>query len=583
MLRNKLAVVALSLSFLLAGCGSNSSTAVTTPVQPGATLSGTTLKLTSTIGTASSASSITLTNNGNATLTGIAITLGGTNASSFAKTTTCVATLAAGSNCSISVTFTPAAATTYTATISVASSATSTPQTITLTGTGTTTTTPPTPAQAVLSATTIAFPGTAVNSTATAMSVTLSNPGGSTLTAISITLGGTNASDFAETTTCAATLSAGSSCTISATFTPTAAATDTATISVASSATTAAQTITLTGTGTSSTTTVTHKLYVYGPAGGATDVSNLYTFINSATKTIDMTMYELQDTTFTGYLATACGKGIKVRVLLDASLVKSNNTPAYNQLNTSGANCSAVFSNTAFQATHQKTITIDAGTANAQTAIMSLNLQSQYYSTTRDFALLTNDPADIAAIEATFNADIAAGTPYNGTQGPSDLSYQPGTGDDLIWSPTTAQAAMLALINNAQKTITLENEEMGAANIVNALENACQTRGVTVHIAMVNSSTNSPYSSYATQFKALEAAGCFVRTYPDTTTGLYIHAKAVVADYGLGTQAVYMGSINYSNASMTENRELGIYITDTPSVTLLNTTMTNDYAGATAF
>ena len=440
----------------------------------------------------------------------------------------------------------------------------------------------PTPARAVLSATTIAFPGTAVSSTATAMSVTLSNPGGSTLTAISITLGGANATNFAETTTCAATLSAGSSCTISATFTPTAAATDTATISVASSATTTAQTITLTGTGTSSTTTVTHKLYVYGPAGGATDVSNLYTFINSATKTIDMTMYELQDTTFTGYLATACGKGIKVRVLLDASLVKSNNTPAYNQLNTSGTNCSAVFSNTAFQATHQKTITIDAGTANAQTAIMSLNLQTQYYSTTRDFALLTNDPADIAAIEATFTADIAAGTPYNGTQGPSDLSYPPGAGDDLIWSPTTAQSAMLALINNAKKTITLENEEMGAANIVSALETACQN-GVTVHIAMVNSSTSSPYSSYSTQFKALEAAGCGVRTYPDTTTGLYIHAKAVVADYGLSTQAVYMGSINYSNASMTENRELGIYITDTTAVNLLNTTMTNDYAGATPF
>ena len=40
---------------------------------------------------------------------------------------------------------------------------------------------------------------------------------------------------------------------------------------------------------------------------------------------------------------------------------------------------------------------------------MSLNLQSQYYSTTRDFALLENDPVDIAAIQASFNADYAAG------------------------------------------------------------------------------------------------------------------------------------------------------------------------------
>jgi len=84
---------------------------------------------------------------------------------------------------------------------------------------------------------------------------------------------------------------------------------------------------------------------------------------------------------------------------------------------------------------------------------------------------------------------------------------------------------MLAIINNAKATLLVENEEMGAANIVSALESACQ-RGVSVHIAMVNDSTTSPYSSYATNFKALEAAGCGVRTYPDTTTGLYIHAKA---------------------------------------------------------
>jgi len=437
---------------------------------------------------------------------------------------------------------------------------------------------PTTPLQptAQLSATSMGFLTTVDGTTSSAISVTLANNGNTTLTGIAITLGGANASSFAETTTCAATLAYGATCNISATFSPTTAVADTATITVASSASTAAQTITLTGTGTPTATTITHTLYAFPETDNS--VTPLYTFINNATKTIDMTMYELQDATFQADLIAACGKGIKVRVILDASLEKTSNTPAYNALNTAGANCTAVFSNTAFQATHQKTITVDSTT----TAILSLNLQTQYYSTTRDFALLTNDPADVAAIETTFATDYAAGTPYNGTQGASDLSFTPPTGDDLIWSPTTAQAAMLALINNAKSTILLENEEMGAANIVSALEAACQ-RSVTVHIAMVNDSTSSPYSSYATQFKALEAAGCGVKTYPDTTNGLYIHAKAVVADYGLSTQAVYMGSINYSNASMTENRELGIYITDSTSVNTLETTMTADYAGATAF
>jgi phosphatidylserine/phosphatidylglycerophosphate/cardiolipin synthase-like enzyme len=210
--------------------------------------------------------------------------------------------------------------------------------------------------------------------------------------------------------------------------------------------------------------------------------------------------------------------------------------------------------------------------------VMSLNLQSQYYSTTRDFALIENDAVDIAAIEATFNADYAAGVPSSGVSGASDFSYVPGGGDnnDLIWSPTTAQADMLALINNAKATLLVENEEMGAANIVSAFEAACQ-RGVTVHIAMVNQ------SSYTSNFTLLKNAGCSVHLYPDTQTGFYIHAKAVVADYGLSTQSVYMGSINYSLASMNNNRELGIYISDSASVTALNTTMTADFAGGTPY
>ncbi len=313
---------------------------------------------------------------------------------------------------------------------------------------------------------------------------------------------------------------------------------------------------------------LTYTLYAFPESDNL--VTPLYALVNSAQHTIDMTMYALEDTTFSNDLVAACGRGVKVRVILDQNLEKSGNTSAYNLLNTA-TNCSAVWANRAFQASHQKSIILDG----TQVAIMSLNLQSQYYSTTRDFALLENDPVDIAAIQASFNADYAAGTPSSGVAGASDFSYQPGAGDDLIWSPTTAQADMLAIINGATKTLQVENEEMGASNIVSALVAAC-TRGVTVHIAMEYS------SSYVSNFSALKTAGCKLSTY-NNPNGFYIHAKAVVADYGLSTQNVYMGSINYSNASMTENRELGVYIADPASVQLLNATMASDYAGGTPY
>jgi phosphatidylserine/phosphatidylglycerophosphate/cardiolipin synthase-like enzyme len=266
-----------------------------------------------------------------------------------------------------------------------------------------------------------------------------------------------------------------------------------------------------------------------------------------------------------------------VRVILDQNNEKSGNTSAFTQLNSqpnAQSNCSAVWANKAFQATHQKSFVIDG----AQAAIMSLNLQPQYYSTTRDFAMIENDPPDVAAIEATFNADFAAGTNSTGTSGASDFNYTPDPGDHLIWSPTTAQTDMVNLIANAKKTLLIENEELAssATAILSALETACKN-GVQVQLAMVNN------TSYATSFAAITNAGCSIHTYPNTTTGFYIHAKAVVADYGLPTQNAYMGSINYSNASMNSNRELGMYITDAPSITSLHDTMLADYNGGTPF
>ncbi len=318
----------------------------------------------------------------------------------------------------------------------------------------------------------------------------------------------------------------------------------------------------------STTPALTYTLYTFPEADNS--VTPLYAFINSATSTIDMTMYEMQDTTFTADLVAACGRGVRVRVIFSSSIASSSAT-AYSALNSAGSNCSAVDSNSAFTNTHQKTITLDGALATARTAIMSLNLQTQYYSTTRDFAMIENDPADIAAIEATFNQDYAA----SGTKNETEFSYQPGAGDDLIWSPTTAQAAMVSIISNAQKTLLVENEEMSASTIVSALDAAC-TRGVKVNIAMEYS------SSYVTDFNSLKAAGCKLSTY-NNPNGFYIHAKAVVADYGLPTQNVYMGSINYSNASLTANRELGMWISDPASVQSLETTITADYAGGASY
>ncbi|MDI5961771.1 phospholipase D-like domain-containing protein [Streptomyces sp. SL13] len=298
--------------------------------------------------------------------------------------------------------------------------------------------------------------------------------------------------------------------------------------------------------------TVTYTL-VTEPTDGYTAIYNL---IGAAKTSIDMTMYELTDTTAEQDLAAAAKRGVKVRVILDQNLEKSSNTTAYNYLNANGV--PTVWASKTYAATHQKTVTIDDTTS----AIMTGNLTSQYYSTSRDFAVIENNSLDVKAIEKVFNAD------YAGT------AITPTDGDHLVWSPTDSQSQILALINGATKTLSVENEEMGDATVTTALENAAK-RGVNVEVIMTNDD-----NEYGTEFDALTAAGVHVHTYAYTAS-LYIHAKAIVADYGTSAAQVFAGSENFSNASLNENRELGFLTNNTTIISGVQSALASDYAGGT--
>jgi cardiolipin synthase len=277
----------------------------------------------------------------------------------------------------------------------------------------------------------------------------------------------------------------------------------------------------------------------------------IYDLIGSARTSIDMTMYELVDTTAENDLAAAAQRGVHVRVVLDQELEKSSNQAAFTFLGGHGAQ--VVWANPRYAATHQKTIVVDDRTA----AIMTGNLTSRYYSTTRDFAVLDTAPADVAAIEQTFGADFA-GTPIT-----------PANGADLVWSPTNAEPDILDTINAAHSSLLVENEEMDLPAVQDALEAAAR-RGVDVQVVMTRSSDTTK------AFDELAEAGVHVATFTGETP-LYIHAKVIVAD---GARAL-LGSENFSSASLTRNRELGLTITSPPQVAALHTTLAHDFSTAT--
>jgi cardiolipin synthase len=287
------------------------------------------------------------------------------------------------------------------------------------------------------------------------------------------------------------------------------------------------------------------------PAAGVGAIDKL---IVGAKSSVDLTMYELRDTTAEDDLTADAKRGVDVRVILDAHLEKSRNTATYDFLSGHHVHVTWADSGVTY---HQKTLTVDGKTS----VVMTLNMVSEDYAGTRDFAIIDTRPADIHAIVTTFNADFA------------HRSVTPPVGADLVWSPTNSQSSILAVINGAKKTLSVENEEMGDPTITAALVAAAK-RGVDVKVVM------TAESEWDSAFGQLTRAGAHVRLYADSDKVLYIHAKAVDADAGRSDQDLFVGSENFSKASLDYNRELGLRTTNSAVISTVSATLASDYAGA---
>jgi cardiolipin synthase A/B len=280
----------------------------------------------------------------------------------------------------------------------------------------------------------------------------------------------------------------------------------------------------------------------------------IYRLITGARSSVDLTMYELNDKTAEDDLAADAVRGVDVKVLLDQNLERSRNEAAYAFLSAHRVHVAWADAGTTY---HQKTLTVDGTTS----VIMTLNMVSDDYPGTRDFAVIDTGRADVTAIVATFNADFA------------HKAIRPPEGTDLVWSPTNSQSSILAVINGAHRTLAVENEEMDDSTVTAALERAAR-RGVDVTVVMTAN------SEWDTAFAELKSAGVHVRLYPDSSSALYIHAKAVVADAGHAGQQAFVGSENFSEASLDYNRELGLRTANPAVISAISAVIAGDYTSA---
>lgn len=186
---------------------------------------------------------ITLTNNGNATLTFSQITVAGTGFSQTGLSTS--TTIAAGGSTTFDAVFTPSSATTVSGSITLTTNGTPSPLVINLSGTGSA-------ATFLLGAnpTSLSF-GNVGDGTNSSLTTSVTNSGNSNITISSVTVAGAgfSASGISSGTV----LTPGQSATLTVTFAPTSAgAVSGASVTITSNATDSPTTISLSGTGTHS-------------------------------------------------------------------------------------------------------------------------------------------------------------------------------------------------------------------------------------------------------------------------------------------------------------------------------------------
>jgi len=172
----------------------------------------------------SSPMSVILRNSGIASVSGITIGVSGPFTSS-----TCSTVLAAGASCAVSVSFSPVQQGSMTGLMTIASTVVGvSPVTVALSGTASL------PASLAVSTTSINFADTVLGATAPGQLVTISNPGSGPLNLLPLNVLGEPTDFLLAANTCASTLGAGASCTVSLTFSPTIAGGRVAQLNVAS-------------------------------------------------------------------------------------------------------------------------------------------------------------------------------------------------------------------------------------------------------------------------------------------------------------------------------------------------------------
>lgn len=286
------------------------------------------------------------------------------------------------------------------------------------------------------------------------------------------------------------------------------------------------------------------------PGAGARPITSA---IDGAIHSVWVEVYLLTDARVITALEAAAHRGVEVRVMLEEHPYGGDVVSPQRTLQTLlTAGIQARFANSVYHFTHAKMLIIDGATLFILTANLSRSgLGGSSAAHNREFGVIDTHADDVAEAVAIFQADWTRTLPVLHDT-------------NMVVSPVNARAKIMALINVAQTSLLIEDEEMYDTTSEDALIAAVR-RGVNVRLILAG-----PADIGAADVARLKAGGVQL-VY---VAAPFIHAKVIVADGRLA----FVGSENFSATSLDQNREVGILLADTAALATLTTTIERDWA-----
>jgi phosphatidylserine/phosphatidylglycerophosphate/cardiolipin synthase-like enzyme len=276
-----------------------------------------------------------------------------------------------------------------------------------------------------------------------------------------------------------------------------------------------------------------HRLIIQPDEGTAPVVE----LIDGARKSLRVKQFTLTDSAIMSALVRAHGRNVDVRIMLNPHRSSGDraNDESFKTLKHAGLKVE--WSNPAFAVTHEKSVVIDDATA----LVATFNLATKYFTETRDYGIVTDEPTQVAQVSACFEADWHR------------KPFEPDNDSGLLWSSNNSRHIMAWFIDTAKKELVIQHPKFVDATIVERIA-AARKRGVKVRLLCGGKHGISDWDVLDTfaSLRLLDRFGVKVRRQKH----LKLHAKLLIID---GERA-QLGSMNIDRSAFDLRRELGVLV-----------------------